>query len=125
MTAKLAVTIVAFGLMGAAMLSIRQSRLQAAHEVTEARLRLPVHDERLTALRVEIAERVAPARVREMLEETGQAGELAPLAERIRRTDEMRPTIDQTVPDRPAGDLPGDLTEELAGGVASGVTGEP
>ena len=100
MTAKLAVTIVAFGLMGAAMLSIRQSRLQAAHEVTEARLRLPVHDERLTALRVEIAER-------------------------IRRTDELRPAIDETVPDRPAGDLPGDLTDELAGGVASGVTGEP
>jgi len=95
MTAKLAVTILAFGLMAAAMLSTRQSRLQAAHEVTEARLRIRAHDERLLELRAEIAGRVSPARVREMLEETGQRDTLAPLAERVREpgeaVDEDRP----------------------------------
>lgn len=125
MTAKLAVTIVAFGLMGAALLSIRQSRLQAAHEVTEARLRLPVHDERLTALRVEIAGCVAPARVREMLEETGQADELAPLAERIRRVGETGAATEDTTEDTTLIGLVADPTEDLAGVVASGVTREP
>ena len=87
MTAKLAVTILVFGLMAAALLSTRQARLQAAHEVTAARLRIRVHDERLLEMRARVAERVAPARVREMLDETGQSDDFAPLAERVRTLD--------------------------------------
>ena len=99
MTAKLAVTILVFGLMAAAMLSNRQSRLQAAHEVTAARLRIREHDERLLELRATIAERVAPSRVREMLEETGQREGLAPLAERVRVPGEEPADSDGGAPD--------------------------
>ncbi|HHN77368.1 MAG TPA: hypothetical protein ENK11_01660 [Phycisphaerales bacterium] len=85
MAAKLAVVLVALGLIAASLLSMRQSRLQAAHEVTSARLRIREHDERLLKLRSEIAERVTPEAVREMLKESGELDRLAPLAERVHR----------------------------------------
>lgn len=87
MAAKIAVVILAFGLMAAGLLSTRQSRLQSAHEVTAARLRIRVHDERLLELRARIADRVTPAAVRAMLAESGEIGEMVPLAERVRRLD--------------------------------------
>ncbi len=83
MAAKLAAVIITLGLIAASLLSMRQSRLQAAHEVTAARLRIREHDERLLKLRTEIASRVTPRAVREMLEETGELDRLAPLAERV------------------------------------------
>lgn len=85
MAAKLAVVIVALGLIAAALLSMRQSRLQAAHEVTAARLRIRVHDERLLKMRGEIAARVTPEAVRAMLQESGELDRLAPVAERVHR----------------------------------------
>lgn len=83
MGGKLALVIITFGLMAAGLLSTRQSRLQAAHEVTAARLRIRSHDERLLVLRAEIAEMVTPNAVREMLVASGEHARLAPLAERM------------------------------------------
>ena len=70
--------------MGAGLLSTRQSRLQAAHEVTAARLRIREHDERLLELRAEIAEYVSPGKVRDMLERREGEYDLIPVADRSR-----------------------------------------
>jgi hypothetical protein len=83
MTAKLAVVILAFGLMAAGLLSTRQSRLQAGHEVAAARLRIREHDERLLELRARIASRVSPGEVRRLIRESDDIAPLVPLAERL------------------------------------------
>lgn len=74
---------IAFGLVGAGLLSTRQSRLQAGHEVTAARLRIREHDERLLRLRAEIAGHVSPAAVRDMIAKHQELGGLEPIAERV------------------------------------------
>ena len=80
MFAKLVALILTLGACGGGVLAMRQSRLQAAHELTEARLRLREHEERLLRLKAEIAARTAPPEVGAMvaqLEESGRIGELA------------------------------------------------
>lgn len=84
MTPKLAVCIVALGLVGSGLLSARQSRLQAGHEVTAARLRIREHDERLLKMRAQIAEYVSPEAVRAMISVHDELGDLEPIAERVR-----------------------------------------
>lgn len=58
--AKLAVLVLALGGSAVGVLALRQSRLQAAHEAAEARLRMRAHTERTMDLRAEIARRVTP-----------------------------------------------------------------
>ncbi|MCC5821927.1 MAG: hypothetical protein LAT64_01415 [Phycisphaerales bacterium] len=58
--AKLAVLVLATGGSAVGMLALRQSRLQAAHEAAEARLRMRTHAERTMDLRAEVARRVNP-----------------------------------------------------------------
>ncbi len=93
--------------MGAGVLSTRQSRLQAAHEVTAARLRIRDHDERLLTLRAEIAERVSPDAVRDLLDGLGDES-LAPIAGRTRL---LVPAEEGTR--REGDDLPADLQRLL------------
>jgi len=69
--AKLLVVIVALALLGCALLGIRQSRMQAAHELARTRLRLAEHDARLWELRARIAERVTPGAIRTMAADLG------------------------------------------------------
>jgi hypothetical protein len=76
--------VIAFGLVGSGLLSTRQSRLQAGHEVTAARLRIREHDERLLRLRAEIAGYVSPAAVHDMIAVHDELGDLRPIAERVR-----------------------------------------
>ena len=84
--AKLVVLILVIGSCGGSLLAMRQSRLQAAHELAEARLRLRDHEERLQRLRAEIAVRATPEAVRDMLEHRGDdVGPLVPAAERRAR----------------------------------------
>ena len=95
--------------MSAGLLSTRQSRLQAAHEVTAARLRIREHDERLLALRAEIAALVSPGAVREMLERRGDDEPLTPVAGRSRTLEHPAPAIGEQywgrgdAPARPGG----------------------
>lgn len=58
--AKLAVMVLGVGGSAVGMLALRQSRLQAAHEAAEARLRMRTHAERTMDLRAEVARRVTP-----------------------------------------------------------------
>jgi hypothetical protein len=49
-----------------ALLALRQTRVQAAHELAEARLRVLQRDNELWRIRARIAERVTPERVQEV-----------------------------------------------------------
>jgi len=64
---KLLAIVAAIGLTACGLLSMRQARLQAAHELADAQLRIWRHDEELLRLRALIAERVTPERVRQMM----------------------------------------------------------
>lgn len=77
MFAKFTVLILAMGAFAAGLLSLRQSRLQVASEITQSQLRIEAADQRLWKLRTSIAERVTPGRVGELAEEVGP---LRPLA---------------------------------------------
>lgn len=67
MFAKLVALILALGACGGGLLAMRQSRLQAAHELAAARLRLREHDERLLRLKAAIAARTTPPEIGQKL----------------------------------------------------------
>ena len=71
MFAKLALIIVVVGLTGCAMLAMRQARLQAAHELAEAQLRIGQHDDRLLVLYAEIANLISPDQVVAQVQQHG------------------------------------------------------
>ncbi|GJM19856.1 MAG: hypothetical protein DHS20C14_20690 [Phycisphaeraceae bacterium] len=79
MFAKLVALILALGACGGGLLAMRQSRLQAAHELAETRLRLREHDERLLRLKAEIAERTTPPAVGAMVASLVESGAIEPL----------------------------------------------
>ncbi len=64
---KLVVLILVCGSSGVGLLSVRQSRLQAAHEMAEARHRSRRLDERAGEIRTQIAQACTPERVIELL----------------------------------------------------------
>lgn len=61
-------------------------------------MRIREHDERLLTLRTEIAQRVSPAAVRELLEQLDIDPELAPIAGRTLRYDILREEDQTDVP---------------------------
>lgn len=73
---KLLAIIVAIGLTACGLLSMRQARLQAAHELADAQLRIWRHDERLLRLHADIARLVAPDRVRSMVSDSNGLADL-------------------------------------------------
>ncbi len=77
MFAKLVVLVLAVGGTAVGMLALRQSRLQAAHEAAEARLRMRAHAERTIEARAAIARRVTP----EALAQYARDPELIPAIE--------------------------------------------
>ena len=71
MRAKLILLIVSGGLTAAALLVVRQQRLQAVYEMTRALDRAAENDQKLWKLRVEIARQITPERVERMAEGLG------------------------------------------------------
>jgi hypothetical protein len=69
--AKIAAVIVAMGIVAGALLSLRQLRLQAVHELADVQRRVAEHDRTLWHLRVEIAARTTPARTDELAQTLG------------------------------------------------------
>jgi hypothetical protein len=67
------VTVVCIATAGAVLLGARQMRMQAAHELTLARLRVVQHDNELYRVRSKIAARITPEQVKQM------AAEVSPL----------------------------------------------
>lgn len=78
MLAKIVFLIVGLATIACSVLAIRQSRLQTASEIVQAQVRINAMDERLAALRIAVAEQVAPERVREM---AADLDDLIPLAQ--------------------------------------------
>ncbi|MDF1809185.1 MAG: hypothetical protein P1U42_05760 [Phycisphaerales bacterium] len=68
MFVKLVVMILVFGSSGVGLLSVRQSRLQAAHEMAEARLRVRMLEEQAGEIRTKIAAKCTPDRVMELID---------------------------------------------------------
>lgn len=83
MFAKLVVLVVMFGLCGAGLLAMRQSRLQSVHELTASRLRVRAHQEQLQRLKAEIASKTSPDALRQMFEARPEV------------LDSLRPAVDR------------------------------
>lgn len=66
MFAKLSAVILAAGVCACGLLALRQQRLQAAHELTQAQLRIRQQDEKLWDLRTRIAMEVTPQKVEKL-----------------------------------------------------------
>jgi len=64
---KLVVLILVCGSSGVGLLSVRQSRLQAAHEMAEARHRTQRLNEQISEIRAQIAQACTPDQVNAML----------------------------------------------------------
>ncbi|MEM9167389.1 MAG: hypothetical protein AAGB48_10265 [Planctomycetota bacterium] len=62
-TARAAALVLALGMVALGLLSLRQSRLQAMHELSAARLRQADQDDRLLELRSRITALVTPERI--------------------------------------------------------------
>lgn len=76
---KLVVVVLTIGACACTLLSIRQARLQAAHELARAQLRVHEADDRLWAVRAEIGRRVVPDHVRQMADALGSFRPMLPL----------------------------------------------
>lgn len=88
---KLAAMIVGLGAIACVLLGIRQSRVQAAHELANVQHRVSDHDRTLWRLRLEIARRITPDQVER---QAVAFGELAPVnleryTELVRREAEL------------------------------------
>jgi len=82
---KITALIVVAAVTAAALLSLRQERLLAAHELAEAHRRAVAHQHRVWRLRAEIASRLTPDRVARLIERS----ELQ-LVEAVRRAEAMK-----------------------------------
>jgi len=60
---RLAASILSIGVVACVLLTTRQLRLQAVHELAQVQKRVAEHDRTLWRLRIEIARRVTPANV--------------------------------------------------------------
>jgi cell division protein FtsL len=69
--------IVAIGLCAATLLTIRQLRTQAAHELAQTRLRVMEQENEMRRLKAQIATKVTPDNVKAM---AARAGALKPIA---------------------------------------------
>lgn len=77
MFAKLLVIILAVGGAACALLVVRQQRVELAHDVARTHNRLLQHERALWDLRAEIAARVKPEQVQQLVDQLG--GEWTPI----------------------------------------------
>lgn len=77
---KIGALLIAGGVTACALLVMRQSRIQAAHEIARAQLRIRDLDAELWELRPQIAARVAPENVRSFVEDLGTMRGILPEA---------------------------------------------
>ncbi|MGJ8635338.1 MAG: hypothetical protein ACSHX5_00635 [Phycisphaerales bacterium] len=90
MFVKLIVLICVLGSTGVGVLSVRQSRLMVSNEMTQARMRARELDRRAMELRAEIADRVSPEKLRELL---GDDYETKLVDETTRRIEILDPEV--------------------------------
>ena len=90
---KLVAVVLACGACGGGLLAARQARIQSAHELAEARLRMRQHRLELERIRNEIARLSVPSAVARQIERTGMEEVLRPAAESVYEPE--RASIDQ------------------------------
>jgi cell division protein FtsL len=73
---KIVAMIVALGLCAAVLLTVRQLRTQASHELAQTRLRIMEQENELRRLKTQIAARVSPEHVKAM---AARLGSLKPI----------------------------------------------
>jgi hypothetical protein len=73
---RIVAMIVAMGLCAGTLLTVRQLRTQAAHELAQTRLRIMEQENDLRRLKTQIAARVSPESVKAM---AGRLGSLKPI----------------------------------------------
>ena len=95
MFVKLILLILALGSTGVGVLSVRQSRLIASNEMTQARMRSRDLDRRTMELRAQIAHSVTPDQLRAIL---GDEIDASMVDETQRRIDLLDPTPREPVP---------------------------
>lgn len=94
MFVKLIVLICVLGSTGVGVLSVRQSRLMVSNEMTQARMRARELDRRAMELRAQIAERVTPEKLRELL---GEELDSSLVGETTRRIQILDPEVFEPV----------------------------
>lgn len=109
---KLCVLIVSVGVIGGGLLTTRQLRIQAAHELADVQRRVAEHDRQLWQLRVEIAERTLPEHVATKLDNLGPMAPIGPhryqefVQRELERSLDIAAVNGQEVPDRPGAKKP-------------------
>lgn len=88
---KFVVMIMICGGSGIGLLSVRQSRLQAAHEMAQARQASHRLDEQAGELRAQIAKEYTPERVAAMLEQLGSLDDYTPAVQSPVQLDPANP----------------------------------
>lgn len=78
MFGKVAIVVIGLGAASASLLALRQQRLQAAHELAKAQLRIERQDEELWKVRSRIASLVNPQNVEMMASEISELHALVP-----------------------------------------------
>lgn len=101
-TLKLGAVVLAMGVCALAMLTMRQARLQLAHEVAQTQLRIQRADERLWEMRASIASLVSPGRIRELAADLGPMHALVPAVESSAAPSSTNtiPTLEKPAPAR-------------------------
>lgn len=78
MYGKLVMMVLGIALCGAWLLSLRQNRIQALSELTQAQLRIDQQDEKLWLLRARIAEHVTPPQIEQLCADIGPLHPILP-----------------------------------------------
>lgn len=71
MFAKLILVILSLGVIACVLLTVRQQRMQAVHDLANVQREVARMDRTLAHLRLEVAQRITPERVAEMAESIG------------------------------------------------------
>ncbi len=71
MVGKLSALVLIAGATAASLLSVRQQRVQIAHDLAQLQARIAAHDETIWKLRVQIAERTQPLSVESLIAQAG------------------------------------------------------
>ncbi len=95
---KLIILVLVVGSSGVGVLSVRQSRLQAAHETAEARLRIRKLENRTSELKAEIALHATPERIAAALDSLEQYN---PAVQHPAKIGEVFRPINETEPNEP------------------------
>lgn len=101
MFAKLLITILSLGLVAAALLVVRQQRIDIAHDMAALHERIVDQEAQLWRLRAEVVRRCRPEDVRAALEHSGLVWQTIPNQPNNTNNNETRLASDNTRPTLP------------------------